>query len=123
MHETPPPPLPDQSKAPEGKPERLYLVGSIGPHIGFHTTKDGKRVARFRLSVRDEDGSTQWHTVKAYGERAEILEAARRKGSMTEGTEVELVGYGHYRRHRGKGNPERVVAEIYVDTLTCRRER
>lgn len=108
----------DQSKAAETKPERLFLVGRIASPVSFHTTGQRKLVARFRLAVADEGETTQWHTVKAYGARAETLEEQVGRGELGQGIEVELIGYLHRRQRRASGERVKLVAEIYVDTLT-----
>jgi len=86
--------------------------------MGFHTTRQGKRVARFRLAVVQEDGATAWHSIKAYGERAAALEEERHQGRLDAGTEVALVGYRHTRRRKTKdASKTKQMTEIYVDTL------
>lgn len=94
---------------------RLTLAGQVGATPEFHTTPKGTLVARFPLAVHHEDNTTSWHTVLAFGERAQKL-----KGSLQKGQQVEVVGYVHTREIRTQGGGTRPVQELYAVVVKTR---
>jgi single-stranded DNA-binding protein len=58
--------------------------------------------------VHGEDGKTTWHTILAFGERAEKL-----KDSLTKGQLVEVVGYLHVKEKPIRGGRVKRIEEIY----------
>ena len=94
---------------PEPKAERLTLRGRAGTDPTFRTTRNGTSIVRFPLAVRDEAGETAWHTVVAFGDRAERLRGVLHRGGV-----VEVVGYLHERSARTRGGQPRVVRELYA---------
>lgn len=95
------------SKAQEAK-ERLALLGRVGATPSFRTTPKGTLVARFPLAVHEAENKTTWHTILAFGERAEKL-----KESLEKGNQVEVIGYRHTREARTKDGRTKTVEEIY----------
>ena len=101
--------LPGSARTPEHKAERLTLRGRAGTDPTFRTTRNGASIVRFPLAVRDDAGETGWHTVVAFGDRAERL-----RGVLHRGEVVEVVGYLHERSARTRGGQPRVVGELYA---------
>jgi hypothetical protein len=109
IHEpSPTPSLPVQEQTPAEPaptPERLNLSGRLGRAPAFRTTRNGTLIASFPLAVRNEDDTTTWHTILAFGERAEQLRDQLDKGQV-----VQVIGYQHDRevrciRHPKTGSP------------------
>lgn len=109
--------IPDDSKQKTESPEqeRLTLFGRVGATPSFRTTPKGKLVARFPLAVHGEENRTSWHTVLAFGDRAEKLRDALKKGQA-----VEIVGYRHTRESRTRDGQPKVVEEIYAVAVKTR---
>src|SRR5205823_11642199 len=53
------------------KKEYIKLSGRVGRKPVCWTTRNGVAIAKFPLGVHFEDGSTQWHTIKAWRALAE----------------------------------------------------
>ena len=116
---------PPEPPAQEGPPERrafsepkeqprLSLAGRVGATPSFHTTPKGTLVARFPLAVHESE-KTIWHTVMAFGQRAEKL-----KDSLKKGDAVHVVGYLHQRQVQSKSGKTRTVEEIYAVVVQTR---
>lgn len=101
--------VPATGETTERKEERLTLRGRAGTEPTFRTTRNGTPIVRFPLAVRDEAGETTWHTIVAFGERAERLRGVLHRGEI-----VEVVGYMHERSARTRGGQPRVVRELYA---------
>ncbi len=95
--------------------ERLTLSGRLGRTPTFRTTRNGALIASFLLAVRDEAGTTTWHTVLAFDERAEAL-----RERLDQRQSVAIIGYRHQREKRTKGGEPRLVEEIYATVVTAR---
>lgn len=93
---------------------RLQLTGRLGRDPSFRTTKTGTLVGRFPLAVHAEDGHTSWHTVLAFGPRAEQLQRRAQAGEFAQGREVDVVGYLHTNTRPGKDGRPRTVQEVYA---------
>ncbi len=63
----------DTDAKPEEAP-RVQLTGRLGRDPNFRTSPRGTLVDRFPLAVHAEDGTTSWHTVLAFGDRAQQLQ-------------------------------------------------
>src|SRR5512144_1694553 len=103
-----------QQTAAETEQERIALTGRLGRDPAFRTTKTGSLVGRFPLAVHREDGNTTWHTVLAFGPRAEQLQHRAASGELTQGREVDVVGYLHLNERPGKDGKPRKVQEVYA---------
>ncbi len=71
-------------------------------------------VGRFPLAVHREDGHTDWHTVLAFGSRAEQLQRRVSSGELIRGREVDVVGYRYVNERPGKDGTLRQVQEVYA---------
>ena len=91
--------------------ERMHLAGRLGTEVRFRTTRNNKTVASFALAIKHDDGSTQWHDVLVFNERAEKLRAGQ---TPQKGQFCEVVGYRHEREVKGKGGTKRTIEEIYA---------
>lgn len=86
--------------------ERVTLRGRMGKPPRFSTTPRGVRRAEFNLAVHEDDASTTWHTVLAFRERAERLEAA----NPQRGQATAVIGYHHRTQRTDRaGNPTTVT--------------
>lgn len=99
-----------ESKAsePQQAKERRALMGRVGATPSFRTTPKGTLVARFPLAVHEENNTTTWHTILAFGERAEKL-----KESLKKGDAVEVIGYKHVRDTKTRDGKTKTIEEIY----------
>lgn len=104
-----------QDVAGSSEQERVSLVGRIGATPSFRTTQKGIVVARFPLAVHDDD-DTVWHTIVAFGDRAEKIRSTVHKGDM-----VQVVGYVHEREHRPRNGEPRLLKEIYAARVAPRQ--
>ena len=90
--------------------ERLVLRGRMGKRVRYSTTPRGVRRAEFNLATAVDEETTAWHTVLAFRERAERLEAA----NPQKGQYLEIIGYRDVvERKDAHGNPkqiERIIA-------------
>lgn len=100
---------------PEGHP-RITVYGRVGAGPTFRTTVKGAFVGRFPLAERNEDQTTTWRNVLAFGDRALILQA----GGVAKGQQVEVVGYLHTRQARTRSGPSKLVEEIYAVAIRAR---
>lgn len=100
--------------APE-QPQRLTLTGRLGRVPSFRTTRNGTLIASFPLAVRDEAGETTWHTILAFGERAEKL----REG-LAKGQHLEVIGYLHQRERTTRSGETRIIDEVYATVVKPR---
>ncbi len=88
----------------------MVLVGRVGRLPTFKETTKGL-LAKFPLAAHVGD-ETSWHTVTAFGPKAEML-----RDSLTVGQAVRIVGYLHERQARVKtkgGTAQKTVQEIYL---------
>jgi hypothetical protein len=95
--------------------ERVAMSGRVGTAPTFRTTPRGVRIGRFKLAEHDESGSTAWHTVIAFGTRADQLE----REPLGKGDSVEVVGYRHERQAMQRGVSTTVV-EVYATAIRRR---
>lgn len=92
-------PAAEEFAAEPGEQARVTLRGRVGREPRFRTTKDhGTLVAEFPLGVHDDEGNTTWHSIVVFGERA----AKVHEKALTTGQEIEVVGYEHETKRRGR---------------------
>lgn len=90
-----PQPAPREQTPAREKDERVELTGRIGTPPTFKTTSNGWDVLEFRLAVHPEEGKTEWHSVVAFGARAQQM-----KDRIQKGEEVHVIGFkGENRRN------------------------
>jgi single-strand DNA-binding protein len=99
---------------------KVQLIGNLGAAPEIRILQSGTKVARMRLATneirRNAQGEktehTQWHTLVAWGNEAEIAEKYLQKGA-----EVLVEGKIEYRSYTDKTGVERYVTEIEVHHL------
>jgi primosomal replication protein N len=104
----------------ESEEERVQLTGRLGRTPTFRTTPRGTFIGKFPLAVHLEDGQAKWHTILAFGERAQKLEQKVTAGEVVKGREVEVIGYPHTREKQSKNGKTRVVREVYAAVVKPR---
>ncbi|MER6316224.1 single-stranded DNA-binding protein [Streptomyces sp. NPDC001581] len=97
----------------EADRQRVKLVGRIGRTPTVRETAGGKLVAKFPLAVHLEDGTTTWHDVLAFNDRAAALKKRIEAGELVKGNEIEVVGYRHERDYQGRDGTTKTAQEIY----------
>lgn len=102
-----PPQTVEQSDSPGH--ERVNLAGRVGVEPRFRTTKNDTLICTFPLAVHEDDGSTKWHDIVAFKERALKLQ-----GSLHKGQEIEIVGYIHTKQVPGKGGQPKEKREVWA---------
>lgn len=95
--------------------QRLTITGRLGRNPHFRTTRNGALIASFPVAVLEDDGSTTWHRVIAFRERAEKLHDALQSGDR-----VEVIGYLHQRERQTRDGLSRTVEELYVAVIKPR---
>ncbi|MFD9030116.1 single-stranded DNA-binding protein [Streptomyces sp. NPDC059567] len=107
----------DQTTKPETAVEadrqRVKLVGRLGRTPTVRETATGKLVAKFPLAVHLDDGTTKWHDVLAFNDRAAALKKRMEAGELVKGNEIEVVGYLHDREYQGRDGTTKTAQEIY----------
>lgn len=101
-----------EETAKETEAKRVKLIGRLGRNPTFRTTTNGKVVGKFPLAVHLEDGTTKWHDVLAFGDRAAALQKRMEAGELVKGNEVEVVGYEHEREYKAKDGTMKKAQEI-----------
>ena len=71
-----------QESSPQPEKRRVVLAGRVGAAPAFRTTPKGQTIAQFPLGVHPEPYTTVWHTILAFGERAEQLRGQLKKGEQ-----------------------------------------
>jgi hypothetical protein len=105
----------DQEQMTEEKQQRITLTGRVGRTPHLRMTKSGKTIATFPVAVHEEDGSTTWHQVVAFDERAKKLHEILAKGQS-----VQVIGYLHEREAKTKGRQPKIVQEVYAAVVKQR---
>lgn len=105
---------PNGQAAAETEQQRIQLTGRLGRVPTFRTTTTGALIGKFPLAVHREDGHTDWHTVLAFGSRAEQLQRRVSAGELIQGREVDVVGYRHVNTRPGRDGTPRQVPEVYA---------
>jgi hypothetical protein len=105
-------------EAGETERQRVKLVGRLGRTPTVRETAGGKLVGKFPLAVHLDDGTTKWHNIVAFGERAAALKTRTEAGELVKGNEIEVVGYLHEREYQGKDGTTKTAQEIYSVAVT-----
>lgn len=92
---------------------RVQLTGRLGRTPTFRTSPRGTQIGSFSLAVHGQDGATTWHSIVAFGTRAEQLQHRVAQGELGKGQEVNVVGYQHTREMPTKTG-SRTVTEIHA---------
>ncbi len=98
----------------------VQLIGNLGNDIELKSFENGNSVANFPLATSEYftngDGekvqTTQWHTVVAWGKKAELM-----KNSLTKGNQVIIHGKITYRSYEDKEGIKRYKTEIVADSF------
>jgi hypothetical protein len=112
------PASPAAADAEPAQAPRVQLSGRLGRNPNFRTTKTGTLVGRFPLAEHHEDDTTRWHTVLAFGPRAQQLQRRTLAGELTQGRQVDVAGYLHTNTRPGKDGRPRTVQEVYATAVT-----
>ena len=99
---------------------KVHLIGNLGFDPEVREIAKGRKVARLSVatndSYRNADGEkvtdTQWHTVVAWGQTAEMVERLLRKGSP-----VVLEGRLVHRSYEAKDGTKRYITEVVMNTF------
>ncbi|MGA5823422.1 single-stranded DNA-binding protein [Kitasatospora sp. NPDC094028] len=104
----------------EEEPERVKVTGRLGRNPTIRETAGGKLVAKFPLALHNDDGTTTWRDVLAFGDRAAALKKRVEAGELVKGKEVDVVGYLHEREYQGRDGTAKTAQEIYSVAITKR---
>ncbi len=99
---------------------KVHLVGNLGFDPEVREIAKGRKVARLSVatndSYRNASGErvtdTQWHTVVAWGQTAEMVERLLRKGSP-----VMLEGRLVHRSYEAKDGSKRYITEVVMNNF------
>ena len=97
---------------------KVQLIGNLGFDPEVREIAAGRKVARLSIATHDTyrnaDGEqvtdTQWHTVVAWGQTAEMAGRLLRKGMP-----VALEGRLVHRSYEGKDGNKRYVTEVVMN--------
>ncbi|WP_327667624.1 single-stranded DNA-binding protein [Streptomyces sp. NBC_00485] len=106
------------TEAGEAERQRVKLVGRLGRTPTVRETAGGKLVGKFPLAVHLDDGTTKWHNIVAFGERAAAIKTRTEAGELVKGNEIEVVGYLHEREYQGRDGTTKTAQEIYSVAVT-----
>lgn len=93
----------------------VQLIGHLGMTPELKTFDGGKTLTRFTLATNEyykdkagnQQSSTQWHTIIAWGKTAELICKIAEKGN-----EIALCGKLSYNEYTDKNGVDRKSAEI-----------
>ena len=99
---------------------KVHLVGNLGFDPEVREIAKGRKVARLSVatneSYKNASGEritdTQWHTVVAWGQTAEMAECLLRKG-----TPVMLEGRLVHRSYEAKDGSKRYITEVVMSNF------
>ncbi|MEN3027249.1 MAG: single-stranded DNA-binding protein [Chlorobiota bacterium] len=99
---------------------KVMLIGNVGREPELRYTPEGVPVVTFRLAMtevrRGRDGSvrehTEWHTIVAWRELAEVVHRIVQRGSR-----VYVEGRLHTREFEDRSGNRRREVEIWADTM------
>ncbi|MCX4820240.1 single-stranded DNA-binding protein [Streptomyces sp. NBC_01142] len=105
---------PGDAETGEAERQRVKLVGRLRRTPSVRENASGKLVGKFPLAVHLEDGTTQWHNILAFGERAAALKTRMEAGELVKGNEIEVVGYLHAREYQGRDGMTKTVSYVVI---------
>lgn len=99
---------------------KVHLVGNLGFDPEVREIAKGRKVARLSVATHDSYKNasgervtdTQWHTVVAWGQTAEMAERLLRKG-----TPVMLEGRLVHRSYEAKDGSKRYITEVVMSNF------
>jgi len=99
---------------------KVHLIGNLGFDPEVREIAKGRKVARLSVatndSYRNASGEkvtdTQWHTVVAWGQTAEMVERLLRKGSP-----LVLEGRLVHRSYEAKDGTKRYITEVVMNNF------
>ncbi|MBK6341744.1 MAG: single-stranded DNA-binding protein [Flavobacteriales bacterium] len=99
---------------------KVHLVGNLGFDPEVREIAKGRKVARLSVATHDSYKNasgervtdTQWHTVVAWGQTAEMAERLLRKGSP-----VMLEGRLVHRSYEAKDGSKRYITEVVMSNF------
>jgi single-strand DNA-binding protein len=99
---------------------KVHLIGNLGFDPEVREIAKGRKVARLSVatndSYRNASGEkvtdTQWHTVVAWGQTAEMVERLLRKGSP-----LVLEGRLVHRSYDAKDGTKRYITEVVMNNF------
>ncbi len=98
----------------------VQLIGNLGDEVTLTNFENGNILAKFPLATNeyytDKKGekaqNTQWHTVVAWGKKAEYMSK-----SLAKGNQVLIHGKIVYRSYEDKDGIKRYSSEIVADSF------
>jgi Single-strand binding protein family len=106
----------DDASDEQGEKTRVHLQGRLGAAPRFRTTVNDKLIVQFPLAVHNDDKSTTWHTVVAFGDKAAQIQAAELK----KGEPIGVIGYEHERTYTKKDGTVKTEIQIYAAVVKRR---
>ncbi|MBK6830203.1 MAG: single-stranded DNA-binding protein [Flavobacteriales bacterium] len=99
---------------------KVHLVGNLGFDPEVREIAKGRKVARISVATNDSYRNaagekvtdTQWHTVVAWGQTAEMVERLLRKGSP-----LILEGRLVHRSYEAKDGTKRYITEVVMNNF------
>lgn len=99
---------------------KVHLVGNLGFDPEVREIAKGRKVARISVATNDSYRNaagekvtdTQWHTVVAWGQTAEMVERLLRKGSP-----LILEGRLVHRSYEAKDGSKRYITEVVMNNF------
>ena len=105
-----------QAQAEPEERQRVVLRGRLGKRVRFTTTPKGVRRAEFNLAVAATAEQTDWHTVLAFRERADVLEQA----GLKQGQLLEVIGYRQTEQRQTRDGEPKTVARVIAAQIRIR---
>ena len=94
---------------------KVILIGNVGDEPNIRSLDSGIKVATLRVATNEyfkDTKHTEWHTIVAWRNLAEIVEKYIKKGSL-----VYVEGKIRRRKFTDKEGNERYSFEIQADTI------
>ena len=98
----------------------VQLIGNLGKDVELKTFENGNTVINFPLATNESyvnaDGekveNTQWHSVVAWGKKAETM-----ANLLSKGTQVIVQGKLVYKSYDAKDGSKRYVTEVMANNF------